>query len=276
MVKFNFDFLKNNKKEQVPDPSVLESVAPTEEEVKEEKPRLTLEEEFALLDEKKKQIEALMKERQDFYLNAKELEEKIKSVGITDEKIKEIRETIMQGGGEISEQITNIRKEYGIEPTPVEIYSARLDMLMKEIERVKNNMAPEYREVKKIIVDFFGDTSNGLREKTIILNRPTSFTYFVQNLDKHSELEEVRSFMEETRNLSHYNNPEEVIKAVDNLQEKVEQKIKENTKYKTEGEEKEAFTRIDKLLYLADKVHKDMREAEKKEGRFASDKGRYF
>ncbi len=239
-------------------------------EPKEVKPKLSLQEEFALLEEKKKEIEELVKGREDYYVNAKNLEEKIIMSGVTEDKAKEIRSQVLEGGKEISDQINEIRKEYGINPTSVEMYSGRLDMILKEVKRIEDNMAPEYRDLSNKMHHYFGDQNSPYLEKLSVHEHSTINNFKTYVLDS-SVVPEAQQLSEKIKTLRGHEDSDLVtIKSeLKAFRELMNQKVKENTTYKTPGELKDAQIRIKRLIHLADQMVRSLRDAENKEGIFA-------
>lgn len=253
------------------------STSDLEKKQNETKPKLTIEEELALIENKKKEIAELILQRQDYYAVVKGLEEKIILSGANKDKVKEIRAKILEGSQEIAQQIEAIRKEYSIEVTPVELWSGRLAMLNNEIDRIESNMAPQYRQLRESFNSYFGDTPDFARLDRLNSDNATAVVNFKEYILQKSDLPEAQSVFEKIKGLNPYSGEElEVIKKeLKFFKELLDAKIKEKTLYKTPGEEKEAYLKIDKLIKLSDSVVKELRDAEKKEGRYEDKKG-YF
>lgn len=253
------------------------STSDSEKKQNETKPKLTVEEELALIESKKKEIAELISQRHDYYAVIKGLEEKIILSGASKDKVKEIRAKILEDSQEIAQQIKAIRKEYSIEITPVELWSGRLAMLNNEIARIEGNMAPEYRQLRGSFNSYFGDTPDFARLNRLTSDDATAVVNFKEYILQKSDLPEAQSFFEKIRALSPYNQEElELIKKeLKSFKELLDAKIKEKTLYKTPGEEKEAYLKIDKLIKLSNSVVKELRDAENKEGRYGDKKG-YF
>ena len=102
---------------------------------------------------KKGEYDILQKERLDYYVEAKAFEDKMNSFDLSDEKKKEVRERIMEEGGEIGEKMQEMREEYGLELSKEDVYGARVEMLQNEYNRIdktlkellKYNIAPRIK-----------------------------------------------------------------------------------------------------------------------------------
>lgn len=89
---------------------------------------------------KKGEYDILQKERLDYYVEAKAFEDKMNSFDLSDEKKKEVRERIMEEGGEIGEKMQEMREEYGLELSKEDVYGARVEMLQNEYNRIDKTL----------------------------------------------------------------------------------------------------------------------------------------
>lgn len=236
---------------------------------------LSLEEKFAKIEEVKKQIEELKKQRQDYFDHARQLEDKIRLQGVTEERMQKVREEILEGDKEIRETIETLRKDYDLDPKPEEVYAARIDMLTHELNRIQNNIAPEYRQIKDSMVSYFGSSKEPNRAKLQDHSTLNNFREYV--IMKNSGIPEVADFYEKIKSLSLYedNGKDVFAKEFEVFKDNIENAIKEKTLYKTEGELNEIYKKIDRLARLIDENIVQLREAEKKTGRFG-DQSKYF
>ncbi len=276
-------FRKSNKKEslsfQVTDTG-LKKVVPESGEIieTEEKPALSLEEELELIETKKSEIENLINQRHDYLVESKNLEEKILAHGVTDEKALEIRKKITDQTGEISKQIMDIRNEYNIQATPVEVYSMRYKMISNEVERITNNMAPEYSKLLLSLNNFFGDTNDSIKNH-IINQNGKGISSFKDYLAKDfKENDEVLKFLTNIKDINLYNadNEPQVLDAVLQLKENLKNKIQQETTYKTPGEKRDMQIKLQRLVRLLDNITRELRNAENKEDRFESEQKNHF
>jgi|GEM_PF-4016745 len=221
---------------------------------------LSLEERLETMGGKKDDIAALNEERQKYYIAAKNFEDKINVLGVTEETKKEIRDEVMAKGGEISEKIGDIRNKYGLVATPVEVYSVRYKMIEAEYNRVMENMAHKHREALKVIDDIFPERSYDGYNYNEQYGRLT----FTLN-HGFSDLAPVKKFIELRGGRLEFDQKEKSLK---DLKEELEAERDKLTIYKTPGELNEAVKRSDRLNHIWTDVHIELRNAEKKEDRF--------
>lgn len=226
---------------------------------------LSLEERFNVLADKKSEIDSLQERRREFYIDAKNLEDKMIAMGITDEQKKEIRSQIVAQGGEISEQISQIKKDYGIEATPVEVLSLRYKMLESEVDRVQKALESNRRELKPQV---YGLLLN------IQSNHDDQFKYLkyqelmnLLRIDKYSKISEVADFLNNANN-----DYREEIPNIKKLIEDLSSNIEKGVIYKTDGEIEAAEIRLNRIKKLWGKTDSDLQEAKNKSGRFAERK----
>lgn len=276
-----FDFLKNiNKSKEQPKKSLefkvtdngLKKIDETPQ--VEQVPKLTLEEELELLETKKSEIAELINQRHDYLVEAKNLEEKILAQGITAEKALEIRNRIIDQTGELSKQIIDIRNEYSIQATPVEVYSMRYKMICNEIERIQNNMSPEYSAILSSFRNFFGETDDVVKNR-IIRGNGKAIISFKEYLSKDfKNNDQVIIFLEGIKDINVYDGDLEpvILEKLLTFRNTLQNKIAEETTYKTPGEKREAQIKLDRLVRLSDDIIRELRNAEKKEDRFENNK----
>ncbi len=223
---------------------------------------LSLEERFNVLVDKKSEIDSLEERRREFYIDAKNLEDKMIVMGITDEQKKEIRSQIVAQGGEISEQISQIKKDYGIEATPVEVLSLRYKMLEAEVDRVQKALESNRRELKPqvygLLLNIQAGHNSQLRYQEL-LN--------ILHIDKYSKISEVADFLNDANT-----DYREEIPKIKKLIEDLSSNIEKGTIYKTDGEIEAAEIRLNRIKKLWGKTDSDLQEAKNKSGRFAERK----
>jgi hypothetical protein len=240
---------------------------------KEESPLkgLSLEERLEVLQDKKAEIEILNQKRQEYYINAKNLEEKINSLGISEAEKNNLRAEIEGEGGEIAQTIDDIRNKYGLQPTAVEIYSTRFNMIAAEIDRIKENMASHHREALKVINNYF---PTGIPKVIDIYDK--NYKYFTEYLkEKFGDLDVIQEFLIRTRTQA----PDfetQAANALSNLKTTLEAERDEKTTYKTPGELQDAVKRLDRLSSILDDIDMELRDAKNKEGRFETDKDKKY
>ena len=251
--------LKNNKSPETAAPEEIPAEENLTETPKNPMDGMSLEEKLTTLSEKKNEISDLQIKRRDFYVDAKNLEDKMTVLGLSENKRKEIREQIAAEGGEISQTIETIRKEYGLEPTPVEIYSSRFKTLEAESNRIKESLADDYRNVLKMVEDADLSYKNS--------HNYNALTYLQDNL-KHKgydKIKEVQEFVDVNKNPGDAKFDE----VVQNFKELLKSKIEETCIYKTQGEIDTAYYRLHKVNHLWGETESTMRDAMQKEGRFS-------
>lgn len=277
------NFFESGDKEKSNGSEVPNNEKTNEEEVKEEgapeenkdpMAGMSLEEKLKALEEKKAEIEFLKDQRRDFYINAKNLEEKMLALGLSEERNKKIRELVLAEGGDIATQISDIRKDYGLEATPVEIYSSRYKDCEAEIERSKKALATDYREALKIIkrAKENHSQSNG--------NLVIEHTYLAlchYGFDK--KLPEITDLFRSENlkiNEQKFSNKQECQEAVDQKMDELikmlNEKISTESIYKTPGDVKKAEDRLQRLYNIWTDTSSLLRDAMEKEGRFAEKK----
>lgn len=236
---------------------------------------LSLEEKFAKIEEVKQQIEGLKKERQDYFDKARQLEDKIRLSGVTEERMQKVREEILEGDREIRETIEALRNDYNLDPKPEEVYAARIDMLTHELDRIQNNMAPKYREIENSMISYFGSLEELNRAKLQDYNTLERFREYV--IMKNYSIPEVGDFYQKIKSLNLYEDADKNIfsKEFEVFKVNIEHAIKEKTLYKTKGEIDDMHKKIDRLVHLIDQNTRLLRDAEKKTGRFG-DQSEYF
>jgi hypothetical protein len=232
---------------------------------------LSLEEKIKVLEEKKNEISQLEEERLEYYYKAKDFEDRMISVGLNEEQRKKIKEQISKEGGEISQKIIDIRKEFGIEPTPVEILSNRMIMMMAEKDRLSKNLQTE----KKDKLKFVNSTIAKLKERDIfpndiISNFLTSIEHRKnsEDLDKNKDLfelfDQISAIMKEKSGYSDL-----IMVSLNHFSGKLKENIEKNSLYKTPLEEKNGLQRYNKVLEIIDNIHSELKRARQGEGHYA-------
>ena len=220
---------------------------------------LSLAEKAELLASQKENLEKLQGERLAYYKEAKNFEEKMASMGLSDERKKEVRDQIMAEGGEISSEIEKIRSEYGFKATPIEVYSMRMKMLQNEVDRIKENLNTKYRDVLQHV------ESHGFA--SFIKHPGAVHNQLLYLKEKFGEYPEVKTFIESVKssNHDHYELDYNIfIKSIN-------KQIEENCKYKTEGEVAEAQERIHRLNKLIGQNESELYDVKRNAGRFNKD-----
>lgn len=257
--KINKDKTSDEVKPEVSDNQ--EILANSEEAPKKIDPMegLNLTEKLTELEKQKINVEALQKKRVDYYVEAKGLEEKMASLGLSDEQKKNIHEQIMTEGGKISDEIAKIREDYGFEPTPIEVYGARIEMLKGEQERIKEGLNTKYREILKFLKDnYFGSVNE---------SDPRTYQTLEYLEQKFGNFPEVKKTLNKIKD----NNYTTIEPDINELIEIVNKKIEENSFYKTPAEIDGAYRRLDKLTELISTNEFNQIDAKNGTGRFAEE-----
>ncbi len=217
---------------------------------------LSLEEKTKLLTQKKSELEELKESRKNYYIGAKNFEEKMVALGLSDEQKKKIHEQIKSEGGEISDKINKIKEEYGFKPTPVEIYSTRLSMLMAELKRITDNLDSRYNELTEYLEQRnFGND----------IEKDLSSSDWAELRDNFGDIPEVYDFQEKIKTLT----TGEVYYHIKEFISNIKKREQETAVYKTPEERKNAENRkyiVDKLIITTET---ELNKAKKNEGRFA-------
>lgn len=232
--------------------------------------------------EAQEEIETLKEKRKEKLIEYREKKDEIKKVGVAEfedekrpvkrtETFNELLNDTEKELAEISQKVEDIREEFDMQPSHVQRLEDRRERVREYIESIKQKMAPEYREVKGKITNFFGDLEN---VKNNAKRDGKQTTYFLDAI-KDSNVPEVKSFFIKIQGLNPYENGEKIADEIYNLVNEIESGIKEHTFYKTPAEEREAQIQIERGVRLDDEITKLLRDAKNKEGRFENKKG-YF
>ena len=179
---------------------------------------------------------------------------------------------------EISQKIEDIRKKFDINPSDVERLTEYRDRVKRYIDHIDNNMAPEYREVTNLISKYF-DENNSLNERWYQnkddIRSENKIIDFINSVSKyHIVLPEVQEFVEEIKDLK-ISDPEQrpaILNAIKSFIRKIKESASEKTLYKTPGEIKEAKEKMQRADDLHFEISKRIKDAENKEGDFATQK----
>lgn len=292
------NFFNFSGKGEKNNPEALKSEEQNNEEINDEKVKkeektpeendpmkgMSLEERLRVLEEKKAEVESLKDKRRNFYIDAKNLEEKMLALGLSEEKAKEIREQILAEGGGIATQISDIKKDYGLEATPVEIYSSRYKDCEAEIERSKKAIALDYREALEIAEKtketaekrgygyVYTTGSEAMADvMSLVFDRLRS-----KGLDKKLPETMIDFIKSESNKKTSFSNSEEIEVTfktkLNELIEMLNEKISTESIYKTPGDIEAAKKRLERLNYILVDTDSLLRDAMKKEGRFVDEK----
>lgn len=265
---------KTPKEESLPEKAPEETkieAEPVAEESPEEK--LSLEEKLELMAHKKEEIKDLQEERLEYYNEAKSFEEKMNSLGLSDEKKKEIREQIMAEGGEISAKIQAIREEYGFSPSPVEVYSTRFKMIDNEINRIKEDPSMKYDELKTVL-----EGREAFDEQKMLRTGLDGFSqnmkYLMTKFKDISEFADLNNKFEEYKKVGEDKDWSSMLpkflEFVEEFNQEVEEKIKEGN-YASPGEREKASLKVFRLQRILGEIDSELHDAKKKRGRFAEE-----
>jgi len=223
---------------------------------------MSLEEKLEMLSAKKEEIFSLQDKRRNFYIDARNFEDKMNALGLSDEKRKEIRGQILAEGGEISSEINDIRKAYGFAPTPVEIYSARFKDCEAEVERIKKALVWDYREALKYVDEAIVSATSQNNPNKLFKTLTDSLVY-----KKYDEkIPEVKEFLE---NESKDSSDVAIMQKMNSLKDLLNKKIGEDTLYKTPADVNDAKKRMNRVAKIWDNTEVNLRDAMNKEGRFS-------
>lgn len=251
---------------------ILDEKTPEREVVKKDPLEgLSLEEKLKVLEEKKNMISQLEEERLEYYHQSKDFEDRMISLGLNEEQRKKVKQQISDEGGEISQKIIDIRNEYGIEPTPVEILSNRMIMMMAEKERLSKNLQLEEKDK----LNFINSTIEKLKEKGISEDSIISnFLTIIEHRrgseedDKNKNLfelsDQITNIMKEKSGHSDL-----ILISLNDFSSKLRESIKNNSVYKTPLEEKNGLQRYGKVIEIIDNIHSELKKARQGEGRYA-------
>lgn len=265
---------KTPKEESLPEKAPEETKIEAEPEVEESpEEKLSLAEKAELMAVKKEELEDLQKERLDYYNEAKSFEDKMNSLGLSDEKKKEIREQIMAEGGEISAKIQAIREEYGFSPSPVEVYSTRFKMIDNEVNRIKEDPSMKYDELKTVLKgrntfdeDYMlkGGLANFHNNMDYLVTKFKDIPEFIALNDKFEEYKKVSEDKDGRALMKKY------LEFIKEFKVEVEEKINEGN-YPTLGEREKASLKVFRLQRILGEIDSELYDAKKKSGRFAEE-----
>lgn len=246
------------------------SIEKEEEKVETKKVELSLEEQTELLAAKKEELKDLEKERLEYYNNAKGFEEKMKTLGLSDEKKKEIRAQILAEGGEIGDKIQAIREEYGFSPSPVEIYSTRFKMIDNEINRIKDDPSMKYSELKTVLKDREAlDEDRMLKMGLDAFS--TNMNYLMTQFKDIEEFKGLNDKFEEYKKVGGAKDWSSMLpkflEFIEEFKQEMEDKIKEGN-YPTDGERDKASHRVIRLSHILGDIDSELADAKRKRGRF--------
>lgn len=233
--------------------------------------KLSLAEKAELMAVKKEELEELQKERLNYYNEAKSFEDKMNSLGLSDEKKKEIREQIMAEGGEISAKIQAIREEYGFSPSPVEVYSTRFKMIDNEINRIKEDPSMKYNKLKVVL-----EARNAFDEdhmlKGGLANFNNNMKYLVEQFNDVPEFVALNDKFVEYQRVSEDKDGSALMKKflefIKEFKVEVEERISEGN-YPSPGEREKAGLKVFRLQRILGEIDSELYDAKKKSGRFA-------
>lgn len=287
MFKNLFERKKINKQEELPKNEIEEIREEPEEKEDFQKKGpilegLDLKERLRVLSEKKEEIDVLQERRREFYIEAKNLEDKMIALGISDEHKKEIKTQIAFEGQAISDKIIEIKEKYGLEATPVEVLSLRFKMIKAEMDRIKENLQEDRERLEKIIENdlkrlrSFPKDEEAYKQDTSSSIKAGYLTEY-NNIIKKLEKEEFEKFPEVAEFLKgHEENINESSFSTDKLQKRCEDiniliegiSGKTNAFYKTLGEKEKASIKFLRLAKLLGEIESDLEQAQNKSGRF--------
>lgn len=220
---------------------------PEEFEKKEEE--TTIDQDIATIEEKKQEIEKLRNELESYKNNAFQLREKILGLGLTDAKKRDLYQKITDRSKEIAAAIREIKDEYGIEPTEIEVLSSRFANLTSKVDQLKENLQLKRKALQKDLKKF------ALRVRE---HGPHGIT---QSLE--AGYGDIPTVAEITKAISSkgVSDREAVAETLNKYAEEVEKEIKDLVTYESPGEEQAALEKLDRLSYLADVTEMSLREA---------------
>ncbi len=261
----------DNLADKILDEKTTEGLEEKVEEKKDPLDGLSLAERLNVLEEKKNEISQLEEERLEYYNQVKDFEDKMISFGISKDQREKIRQQISTEGGEISQKIIDIRNEYGIEPTPVEILSNRMLMMMIEKERVSKKLQIAKKDELKSI-NYILD---GLRSDNYV-HLDNWIDYFLKTAEAVKERDDENisdyfSFSEKIKDAMKNKpvDPKLIDKMFVDFSVKLGADIKKNNSYKTPLEEKEDQERLSKINRIIDKIYSELKMARQGEGRYS-------
>lgn len=242
----------DNLADKILDEKTTEGLEEKVEEKKDPLDGLSLVERLNVLEEKKNEISQLEEERLEYYNQVKDFEDKMISFGISKDQREKIRQQISTEGGEISQKIIDIRNEYGIEPTPVEILSKEKDKL-KSINYILDGLRSDNYVHLDNWIDYFLKTAEAVKERDDEnISDYFSFSEKIKDAMKNKPVD-----------------PKLIDKMFVDFSVKLGADIKKNNSYKTPLEEKEDQERLSKINRIIDKIYSELKMARQGEGRYS-------
>jgi|GEM_PF-1897756 gas vesicle protein len=251
-MNINSGFEKPQEKEENKE-SLNDSFAQSEKAKDSIEKESTFEEDIATIEDRKQEVENLRDMLQSFKDYAFKLKEKMDGLELTEEKKQELYSKITDQSKEIASSVIEIKEEYGIEPTEIEVLSSRLANLTTKIEWLNDNLQLR----KKGLV-------HDLEKYSVMLENNPDFS--VRNViisleTKHKKLpvsaEIIRVLSDKSSS-----DTSSVMETLDKYTQEINEDVEETSPYKTSGERGLAFERLQRLKGLADEVEYKLRKAE--------------
>ena len=233
---------------------------------------------FKEVQEAKNELSALQEDREEKIKNLRNQKDEIRKLGVAEfkDEFRPVKRTETfndlvaeseRGLAEISEKIGSIREEFDFNPKHVDILEERKARVGEYITYIEGKLLVPQRDFLKKMNSFFGEDLS----KIWVDNRNTEV--FIESLKSETEkLPEVQTFLDLIEGVSGYDKPDIVKDALEKLKHDVNENIKINSVYQTEGEIKEAYDQMNRGVRLMDNISKTLTEAKNKEGRFVNKK----
>jgi hypothetical protein len=253
---FENPFSKKGKKEE----TVNDTFAQPEELEEKEGEEPTLEQDVATIEEKKQEVEKLRNDLESYKNYAFQLREKILGLGLSEERKQEIYKKITNGSKEVAKSIFDIKEEYGIEPTEIEVLSSRFASLITKVDQLRENLQLKRKALQQDLKKF----SQVVRSGSEYYDPYTIADSLKANYDDISVVSElIRSLVSHS-----IGDTESLADLLEKYAKEVAQERNELVPYEAPGEEALALEKLERLEYLTDITEFRLREAKENPGSF--------
>lgn len=214
----------------------------------------TFEDDFATLEEAAGEIDELQKEWDRRREYSKLLKEKIDSLDLSEGKEQEIHQKITNWTTEVSQQIINIRENYGIEPSVAEVLTARLARMTSEVNRLEEKLDLGRKELQE-----------SLTEQVVVVKNedfPDAIGLIVRSLQAKFGDYPITAEIVRTLSSVHYEDKDAAAELLERYAEEVRIERENSMEDMTEGEVEALNEKLNRLKYLTDMTEHELQKVE--------------
>lgn len=211
-------------------------------------------EQLEIIQKAKDEIRGLQIERISASLKAhNQMEEQKRIASLSPAQQQVFLDSVWKDERDISKSIEAIRAEFGFKPSAEEVLEYRRDMLLAEGDRLGENLAQKYRDLRHYVSNLFPSMDRIDRHSV------ESFRILMESLQsKYSDLPEIKEYLDTHKEFFE-------AKDVSNIDTILRDTIKNKTIYKTKGDEADAMKRRQHVLELAAMNDANLSRAQKHE-----------